>query len=193
MKELYKFGGKVMLKNISKYVANTFFIIIVIFILLLIFSTKIQSNNYIKIPIIGKYKFMHVITGSMSPAIEAGDIIVTRSVDFEDLKKGDIITFKIGNKTLITHRIVGVNDNGSFVTKGDANSMEDIDLIVNQANIIGKYFIKIPKGGYILKFIQSPAGLIIFILIPAIMLIWAEIRSYNKEFKTQDKDMKQNK
>lgn len=182
-----------MFKNISKYIPNTFCVVIAIIIALFIFSFRIESNNYTKIPLSGKYRLMHVLTGSMSPAIEAGDIIVTKTVDLRDLKEGDIITFRVGYKTLITHRIVRVNYDGSFVTKGDANNTEDIDLKIYKTNIIGKYFFKIPRGGYILRFIQSPAGLIIFILIPTTILIWGEIRSYNKEFKKQEEEMKQDK
>lgn len=182
-----------MFKNMSKYIPNTFCIVIAIFIILFIFSFMIEGYDYNKVPVLGKYKLMHVLTGSMSPAIEAGDIILTKAVDFKDLKEGDIITFRVGYRTLITHRIVRVNNNGSFVTKGDANNTEDIDLKIDKTNIIGKYFFKIPKGGYILRFIQSPAGLIIFILIPAAILIWGEIRSYNKEFKKQEEEMEHDK
>ena len=181
-----------MFKNISKYIPNTFCIVIAIFIILFIFSFMIEGYDYNKVPVLGKYKLMHVLTGSMSPAIEAGDIILTKAVDFKDLKEGDIITFRVGYKTLITHRIVRVNNNGSFVTKGDANNTEDIDLKIDKTNIIGKYFFKIPRGGYILRFIQSPAGLIVFILIPATILIWGEISSYNKEFKKQEEEMEHN-
>ena len=182
MKELCKFGGKFMFKNMRKNSLNIFFTVMVILIVLNIFWSKMVSNN-IDMRILGNYKIMHVLTGSMSPAIEAGDIIVTKAVDSRGLKKGDIITFRIANKTLITHRIIGINDDWSFVTKGDANNIEDIDIKVHEANIIGKYFIRIPKGGYILKLIQSPVSLMIFILLPIVILAWDEIRSYNKKFK----------
>ena len=170
-----------------KRILDVFCLALVVLLILSIISSVAGRKNPDYVPGLAGYKFMYVLTGSMTPAIEAGDMIVTKTVETQDLKEGDIITFRTMGNTLVTHRIIGMKEDGSFVTKGDANNVEDIDLKANEENIVGKYIFKIPKGGYIVKFIQSPIGLIIFILIPVIILIWEEVA---KLFKEMDKEEK---
>lgn len=85
---------------------------------------------------------LKVITGSMEPSIHEGDYIVVKKADPAELKEGDIICFYSGDKAIYgmpnTHRIVRILDDGSFVTKGDANNKED-PVPVTADSIIGKY------------------------------------------------------
>ena len=55
-----------------------------------------------------------VVTGSMSPAIEAGDFIVCR--ESAVYRPGDIITFRSGD-SMVTHRIAGTADGGFITTR----------------------------------------------------------------------------
>ena len=73
-----------------------------------------------------------VVSGSMDadpqpydiPTIPINSVVMIKHLSQEqisgDLKVGDVIAFNLGGK-LITHRIIKVNDNGTFITKGDAN------------------------------------------------------------------------
>ena len=74
-----------------------------------------------------------VLTGSMQPAINPGDIVAVFPVYPSDLRTGDIVTFQpsSGDPTLITHRIVAANG-ATFVTRGDANTANDPELIADQ-------------------------------------------------------------
>jgi len=152
---------------------------------LFIYSSFKARSDPKHVPGIGSFKFMYVLTGSMSPVIEPGDMIITKAVKAEELNKGNIITFRASGNTLVTHRIIDTNSDGSFITKGDANNVEDIDLNANSENIVGKYVFRIPKGGYVIKFIQSPLGMMLFILIPIGVLAGGEIKNILKEM---DKD-----
>ena len=59
----------------------------------------------------------------MSPAIRPGDaVLVTRPP--HRLKPGMIVVLQVKDR-LVTHRIVEVHRDGSFVTKGDANDNAD--------------------------------------------------------------------
>lgn len=82
------------------------------------------------------------MTGSMSPSISEGDYIIIKSGDLNELKKGDIITFYSEDTTIYgklnTHRIIGVADDGSYITKGDANTEAD-PVTVKRSRIVGKY------------------------------------------------------
>ena len=86
--------------------------------------------------------FARVMTGSMSPSISEGDYIIIKSGDLNELKKGDIITFYSEDPTIYgklnTHRIIGVAEDGSYITKGDANTEAD-PVTVKRSKIIGKY------------------------------------------------------
>lgn len=86
--------------------------------------------------------FARVMTGSMNPSISEGDYIIIKSGGLNELKKGDIITFYSEDPTIYgklnTHRIIGVADDGSYITKGDANTEAD-PVTVKRSKIVGKY------------------------------------------------------
>ena len=64
-----------------------------------------------------------VESNSMVPAFRRGDILVLQGVPSEQLVVGDVIVFSPGPWTTpIVHRIIEINDDGTFQTKGDANS-----------------------------------------------------------------------
>lgn len=58
------------------------------------------------------------------PTIPINSLVMIKHLSqeqvYHDLKVGDVVAFNAGGK-LITHRIIKINDNGTFVTKGDAN------------------------------------------------------------------------
>jgi signal peptidase len=122
-----------------------------------------------------------VLGGSMEPTIHVGSIVIVRKVKPEDVKVGDIIAFKTGESKTI-HRVIDkVVEGGSFYfrTKGDAN--EDPDpWIVRPEDVLGKLQLTIPYYGYLIWFARTPFGIILFILVPAIILIANEVRSILK-------------
>ncbi len=98
---------------------------------------------------------MVVLSGSMSgdakDHIEAGDLIFARKVDADKLVEGNIISFMEEDSTSVTtHRIIEiiVDENGehTFITKGDANNVEDM-VPVTEDRIVGIYQFRIPKVG----------------------------------------------
>jgi len=142
-------------------------------------SFKIQtSNNPSHIPSVFGIRLMTVLTGSMKPSINSGDIVVIKSIQPDKLTIGDVITYKKNNKTLITHRVINIEnvDNKIFLkTKGDDNNVSD-EYIIEEDMILGKMIFKIPKLGYIGGFIRTPLGFIIFIVLPLLMLSIKEIK-----------------
>lgn len=67
-----------------------------------------------------------VVSGSMAPAIDVGDILVAAPVDEARLKPGAVVVFDdpAGGR-FVTHRIVDVTDSGDLVTRGDGNAEDD--------------------------------------------------------------------
>ena len=87
-----------------------------------------------------------IVTGSMEPALDRGDLVILERVDPSQLRVGDIITYMKG-RTPVTHRIVAVTGEG-FITKGDANLFED-PYIVEPDQVVGRVWAVIPKLGWI--------------------------------------------
>ncbi len=133
-------------------------------------------------PIPGNYKVYTVLSGSMEPAIHTGSLIFVKPL--ESYNEGDIITVptRDGKKT-VTHRVISKTEkNGEviFKTKGDANDSEDKEII-KEGDIIGKTFLAIPLLGYPVNYAKTPQGLILLIIIPAIIIIYDEVRKIEKE------------
>ncbi len=134
-----------------------------------------------------------VLTGSMLPEIQIKDVVLTKKVPPEKLKKGDIITFISSDQrfpgVIVTHRIVDIihdSQTGTyqFQSKGDNNNVEDLAL-VEEYNIIGKVIFKIPKIGYIQEFIASKGGLIFVVLIPSLIVLSYDIMKCIKKRKNK--------
>lgn len=150
------------------------------------------NNN--KVPSVFGYSPMIVLTDSMAgsnnDSFNGGDLIFIKTVEAEEVKKGDVISFfdPTGNGSTITsHRVVDViNENGkiSFKTKGDNNNTED-KLPVPSENLVGAYTgFRIAGAGNIAMFMQTPWGLVICVIVPIILLIaWDAVRRamYNKK------------
>ena len=121
------------------------------------------------VPSFAGYSHLIVTTGSMESEISAGDLIIIK--DTGNYKNGDIITFlHEGETTPTTHRIIGINDDGTYVTKGDANNTADIvdvkkELIVGEVTIDenGQPLSVIRNVGIFVEWVKSGGGLIYII------------------------------
>lgn len=161
-------------------------ILCVIFIPIIICNVILIARSYLtpdKLPTVFGYSPVIVLSGSMYPEFDAGDLILLKSVDAEDVEKDDVICyFSDGNKeTAITHRVMDVQqaEDGSpvFVTKGDANDSEDITAVTAdmvQGIYTGVY---LPKLGDVAVFLQTPMGMVLCIVCPlGLILIWDAVR-----------------
>ncbi len=92
------------------------------------------------------WKPLVVVTGSMKPSINPGDVVVLRHISSSP-QVGDVVTYKMGN-AFITHRVVEAYQNGSVVTKGDANDAPDPYLVPPSA-ILGKVWLRVPLVGWL--------------------------------------------
>ena len=135
-----------------------------------------------KVPGIGGYSPLIVLTESMEDKISAGDIIIVKETDATLIKVDEsVISFfdPAGNGTsVVTHRVVAIEDKNGvlyFQTKGDNNNTED-RLWVSQDNLIGEWTgIRIPFVGHVALFMQTTGGLIVCVLVPLGLLIAYEL------------------
>jgi len=105
------------------------------------------------------FQYVVILTNSMEPHINPGDLVISEPVNPATLHKGDVILYKItiGNTTYrITHRIyrVEVSPSGEryFITKGDNRRYPD-PWYVHPNQVIGKVVLVIPKVGMIWPYI----------------------------------------
>jgi len=124
----------------------------------------------------GTTQVLTVMSDSMSPAINVGDMVVVKTVDPAILEVGDIVTYAPRTYGIvITHRIIEITESGDFVMQGDANRKKDISNVAPE-QIIGECNTIIPYMGYIAHYVRKPIGFVILIVLPAIALILLEIK-----------------
>jgi signal peptidase len=146
-------------------------------------------KNPDKLPAVFGYSTMSVLTGSMRPYLEPGDMIVDKIVKADEVKVGDVVTYKVGS-SIVTHRVVEVITEDSkslLVTRGDANNTED-GKPITEDQLLGKVIFRIPYGGYIARFIRSPIGLLLIIGIPVSFMLFGELRNILSGGKREDKE-----
>lgn len=68
-----------------------------------------------------------ILTGSMAPSIMAGDVVVSSPVQANQVMPGRVLLVNnpLHPGELLMHRVVSINEDGSIVTRGDANNAND--------------------------------------------------------------------
>jgi signal peptidase len=118
----------------------------------------------------GNVKARIVLTGSMEPAISAGDVIITTPIAHKTPKINDVIAYQAkrfnGEKVAVfSHRIIGGDIENGFIMKGDANKSPDPQK-PKAEDILGVVFFVIPFIGNLL----TPKALLL--LIPCLFGLW---------------------
>ena len=118
----------------------------------------------------GNVKARIVLTGSMSPAISVGDVIVTVPITQKAPQIGDVIAYQAKrfngeNVAVFSHRIIDGDIENGFIMKGDANKSPDPQK-PKAEDILGVVIFAIPFIGKLL----TPKAL--FLLIPCLFGLW---------------------
>ncbi len=191
-------------RKIFKIIRTTiFYAVMIILVPLFIFSlvNRIQKN----VMMIGNKTMMVVASGSMSVKDEANDYLITNNLNDQfstydiiilekvekpsDLKLYDTVAYVNDKGINVIHRIREIKTNGSYITRGDANS-EDDAYNPKFDDIIGKYTgIKLNGLGMFVMFLQSYAGIITVVsLVYCLIMIDKTSEKINQ---VQDKRIKQ--
>lgn len=173
-------------------VVGVFLCVILIPILVVNITLIVKSFTHTdKVPTIGGYAPLIVLTGSMEPVIKSGDLIIIKQIDGSNVRVKDVIAFfdPDGNGTsILTHRVEEVfEENGTlyFRTKGDANNTAD-RLPVPEDDLVGIYVTRISGAGNVAMFMQTTAGLVVCVVVPLVLLIgWDFIRRNQYEKRNQ--------
>ena len=148
---------------------------ILLVLILLSLISKFKKSDYIL-----NLAPMKVLSGSMEPDIKVGDLIIAKKVNPSSIREGDVVTYKMDSLVNVTHRVVEVfssDNNVAFKTKGDANNIEDSDLVLGD-NLVGKLVFRIPKFGYFIDWVTTPLGFGILFILPVVILLSREVLVY---------------
>ena len=123
----------------------------------LIMILVIASCLPLTVPRLFGYEIYEVVSGSMEPEIPVGSVIYVAAAEPEDILEEDVIAFRSG-ETIITHRVVTNRKlDGEFVTKGDANELEDMNT-VPYGNLIGRVEHHFPIVGRLMVVYTGTVG-----------------------------------
>ena len=160
---------------------------------MMVFAFAAISNDY-GVPQMGDKIILNVVSESMEPTINKGDLIAGKVLTMEEkqsLKEHDIITFFAdingdGVKEINTHRIVKVVGSGedmTFRTKGDNAEMYPVNVEDDGYNVRLEDVIctwkegdtQLKGMGSVLGFLQSRVGFLCIVVIPLALFFVYEI------------------
>ncbi|MDF2531705.1 MAG: signal peptidase [Clostridia bacterium] len=168
----YNYKGKrgtQRMKKIGNWLSNILLIVVILISISYIFNLYQIRQKPDQIPSTFGFIPLTVLSGSMSPTIETGDMIVVRN-KAAHLQVGEIGTYRVGN-SLVTHRVMEIttdNGNVAYITQGDANNTTDGNPI-NKDQLVGKYQLRIPFAGYVIANLRGWLGIVLAIGILTIM------------------------
>jgi len=178
---------KIMDNKILRILMTVIKAIITIFLIMLICIILIQrvSNNNFAI---GGIRVFTIITGSMLPEYEVGDMIISIETSPDKIEIGDNVVYKglvdDFNGKIVTHQVIDKQKSGDgykFITKGLNNTVEDPEISDDQ--IIGKVIYKTVILSFISKLINNTTTFFCVIFIPFVFLVFFEIIESKEEKK----------
>lgn len=177
------------MKKIIGMIFNMMIALLILASSLYLVSTFETLKNPIHLPSVLGFTPLTVISSSMSPGIETGDLVVIRNGS-DKIKPGDVITYRL-NDVLVTHRVKSISAEVArevFVTQGDANTVPDYET-VEQSQIVGKYAFKIPFGGYLMASLRGLPGMLIILGLGLIAIMSEVLRLTIKKVKEVEESL----
>lgn len=123
------------MKKVLSKAFDALFVVVVIVLVLWAYGSL--NNRF--------YRVVTVEGNSMSPTLWFGDLIVVTPLP-KEIPVGSIVLMNV-NGGLVTHRVIGFEDNGNLITKGDANDTTD-DFKGNSVTVVGISRLRLPGFGY---------------------------------------------
>ena len=164
--------------------------------LIVIFSLGYIVFNYV--PFIAKYNHYVIVTGSMEPKINIGDVvIIDTGKDVNEIFEQDIIAFYVdiyddGTDEVIVHYVYSVTGEGDDKVFRTYSEMDDDpdEWILSKDDIIGIHVLTIPKIGPFILFAQSTIGRIVLAIDIVVIYLLVEFFFKKKEIGKDIKDIK---
>lgn len=179
MKKLRENKAFQMVKKIFDIVVGVFIVLFLLVVLLQRFSNnKLSFFNF---------RIFTVVSGSMEPKYNIGDVLISKDVEADQIKVGDVISYfgqsgSFADK-VVTHEVVSIemdaNGKRIYHTKGLVNVIED--PIVYEDQVFGVVKYKSILLSLIYKVVGKPWGMFVFVVLPMIYIIGSEILGFMLE------------
>ena len=125
--------------------------------------------------VVGWWRTETVLSGSMRPGIQPGDVEILRQVPSSELRVGQILAFHPPHENfLVSHRVTTIHhQHGMWVaTKGDANNVADpwgsVRITSHDAWIVAAV---VPHAGYLSVWVKTPIPHLL-VIIANVSLVW---------------------
>ena len=125
------------------------------------------------------YRTMTMLTASMAPGIEPGDVIITTPIAMSEVSEGMVITYHkpVEDQALVTHRVVSVEtgSDGSVQvrTKGDANDAVDPWTATLLGDTAYELRAVVPELGHLIQALRAPViSQVLLYGAPALLAGW---------------------
>ncbi|WP_369137052.1 signal peptidase I [Modestobacter versicolor] len=108
------------------------------------------------------YRTMTMLTGSMSPVIDPGDVTIVTPLPVDQVEVGMVISYHvpIGDHHVVSHRVVsveqGTDGTVTVETKGDANDAVDPWQAVLQGDTAYQVRAVVPELGHVIEVLRTP-------------------------------------
>lgn len=154
-----------------------FIISLVIILVVAVIVVQRVTNNKLNL---GGYGIYTVVTTSMVPKYNVGDMIVAKKVDIETIKEGDDVVYLGEVDTykdkIVTHQVIKIENTAEgkiFHTKGIANPLED--PVIKGSQIYGVVVAKSVILSFLSGLINSPYGFYFLIFVPIVLIVFFEV------------------
>jgi len=144
----------------------------------------------VMVPVAIGWRPYTVLTGSMRPGIQPGDVVMDRPIPVPDMHVGDVVTFSDPSRRgkLVTHRVRSIAHGKGITlveTRGDANNTSE-RWQVQTKDRVGRVVFVIPKVGHIAVLVRNPLGILALVVIPVLGLGFLALRSIWREDDDED-------
>lgn len=174
----------------------------VLVLVLVFFGFSVYSRFFNNNLLFGNTGYVVISSGSMSQKnpvntyletyhldnqFNTYDIIGIEKYDSQDeVKLYDIVSFYGSDDVIYVHRIIEINENGTYVTRGDSNNIDDTNRLyegyLTFDRIIGHYTeFRIQLVGVFIIFLQSNSGIITIISIVYCLLMFDHFKTKYEE------------
>ena len=182
--------NKIKNNKALKIIGNIIYYILlalVILILAVVILQRVSKNN----ASIGGIRIFNIVTESMFPEYQIGDVLISKKIEPSKIKVGDDLVY-LGTEQgfagrVVTHRVVDIEESDGkyrFHTKGLANEVED--PVVQENQIYGIVIYKTYILSFITKIINNIYGFYFLIFITLTILIIVKFVKISNEKEKDD-------
>ena len=169
------------LPGFRTFLRNLFLVFLSLIVLFNLYIITAQLFLKNELPKVFGYAQVIVISGSMQPEIQVGDLLIIHQQ--AEYAVNDVITYRSG-ASFVTHRLVSLQGN-QLVTQGDANNVADPAIALSQVE--GKVVLRLSALGKLIYFLKTKQGIYLTALLAILLFAVPYAADAIRQFKNKPK------